>query len=56
MRRLPDLINKNTADQASPKGKDNWVNDYPNGFVLLVIMAMLLFVIGLVTKNYLAVQ
>jgi hypothetical protein len=39
---LSDLINKTTKDQAPPK--DNWVNDYPNGFIFLVIMMLVLFI------------
>jgi hypothetical protein len=41
MWRLSDLIK--WAKQGEPDGKKTWVNDYPNGFIFIVLIVLGLF-------------
>ena len=44
---LSDLINETKA----PEDKADWVNDYPNGLIFLVIMALGLFLVAFVAPK-----
>jgi hypothetical protein len=46
MWRLSDLINKLAKKGEPCDPRKNWVNDYPNGFLFLALMALALFFVS----------
>jgi hypothetical protein len=48
MWRLSDLIKQWANKDEAYDPRETWVNDYPNGFLFLVLMALVLFVVAFV--------
>jgi hypothetical protein len=46
--RLSDLIKKWANKEESYDARETWVNDYPNGFLFLVLFGFVLFVVAFV--------
>jgi hypothetical protein len=52
MRSLPDLIYEWAKKGAPKDGQKIWVNDYPNGFIFLLIIAFAIFFVAFIVPFF----